>query len=116
VKEAVVKLRVDTSQLTFLVVAAGVPVRDFESGRAKIEDGQPLFSIRMVVMDPGSGEAEIINVKVPGEPVGLIPGQPVKLHELTAQPWNIGDKSGVAFRASGVEPATTRARNGAHTG
>ena len=61
------RLRVDTAQLTFLVVAAAAPVRDFESGRAKVEDGVPLFSVRLVAMDPGSGDAEIINVKVPGE-------------------------------------------------
>jgi len=47
------RLRVDTSALTLLVVAAAAPVRDFESGRAKIEDGQPLFSVRIVVMDRG---------------------------------------------------------------
>jgi hypothetical protein len=111
-----VRLRVDTSALTFLVVADAVPVRDFESGRAKVEDGQPLFSVRLVAMDPGSGDAEIINVKVPGEPVGLIPGQPIRLRELTAQPWSIGDKSGVAFRATAVEPAVVKARNGAQTG
>jgi hypothetical protein len=113
-----VKLRVDTAALTFLVVAAPVPVRDFESGRAKLEDGVPLFSVRVVAMDPGSGEAEIINVKVPGEPVGLVPGQPVVLRELTAQPWSIGDKSGVAFRAIGVEAVTAAAgaRNGAKAG
>ncbi len=100
------------------MVAAPQPVRDFESGRVKLEDGVPLFSVRVVVMDPGSGEAEIVNVKVPGEPVGLVPGQPVALRELTAQPWSIGDKSGVAFRAIGVEAVTAAAgaRNGAKAG
>jgi hypothetical protein len=43
--------------------------------------------------------------------VGLVPGQPVVLAELTAQPWSIGDKSGVAFRAVGIESAAGRARN-----
>ncbi len=110
-----VKLRVDTSELTFLLVAPAAPVRDFDSGRAKVEDGVPLFSVRLVAM--GAGEAEIINVKVPGEPVGLVPGQPVMLHELTAQPWSIGDKSGVAFRALGIEPAPAAGvRNGAKAG
>ncbi|MGH8902391.1 MAG: hypothetical protein ACRDYA_12105 [Egibacteraceae bacterium] len=95
-----------------------MPVRDFETQQVKLEDGVPLFSVRVVVMDPGSGEAEIVNVKVPGEPVGLVPGQPVALRELTAQPWSIGDKSGVAFRAIGVEAVTAAAgaRNGAKAG
>lgn len=105
------KLRVDTAELTFLLVAAPIPVRDFDTGRAKVEDGVPLFSVRLVAM--GVGEAEIINVKVPGEPVGLVPGQQVVLAELTAQPWSIGDKSGVAFRALGIESAAVRVRNGA---
>ena len=108
------KLRVDTSELTFLLVAGPVPVRDFETQQVKREDGVPLFSLRLVAM--GVGEAEIINVKVPGEPVGLIPGQPVVLHELTAQPWSIGDKSGVAFRAAGVESTAAGVRNGAKAG
>jgi len=42
-----------------------------------------------------------------------VPGQPVVLAELTAQPWSIGDKSGVAFRALGIESAAVRVRNGA---
>lgn len=106
------KLKIDTSDLTFLLVAQPQPVRDFESGRAKVEDGQPVFSVRVVAMDPGSGEAEIIAVKVPGEPVGLAPGAPVVVSELTAQPWSIGDKFGVAFRATAVDSATAKARNG----
>ncbi|MGH8887648.1 MAG: hypothetical protein ACRDYX_21255 [Egibacteraceae bacterium] len=112
------KLRVDTSELTFLVAAAPVPARGYESGRVKLEDGVALFSVRVVAMDPGSGDAEIVNVKVPGEPVGLAPGQPVALPELTAQPWSIGDKSGVAFRAVGVQPVTAAAgvRNGGKAG
>ena len=110
------KLRVDTAQLTFLTVAAPVPVRDYDTQQVKREDGVPLFSVRLVAMDPASGEADIINVKVPGEPVGLIPGQPVVLRELTAQPWTIGEKSGVAFRAIGVEPVPAGTRNGAKAG
>jgi hypothetical protein len=109
-----VKLRVDTSALTFLLVAPAVPVRDYETQQVKREDGVPLFSLRLVAM--GADEAEIITVKVPGEPVGLVPGQPVVLHELTAQPWSIGDKSGVAFRALGVESAAAGARNGTKAG
>ena len=105
------KLKIDTSDLTFLLVTTPAPVRDFDSGQAKREDGVPLFSVRLVAM--GSGEAEIINVKVPGEPVGLVPGQAVVLMELTAQPWSIGEKSGVAFRALGIESAAVRLRTGA---
>src|SRR3712207_7026583 len=45
------------------------------------------------------------SIKVPGQPVGLVPGSVVKVRELTAQPWSIGDKNGVAFRAAAVDSA-----------
>lgn len=38
-KEAVVKLRVDTSELTFLLVTGPVPVRDYEPSRSNERTG-----------------------------------------------------------------------------
>jgi hypothetical protein len=101
---------IDTSGLTFLMVGSPVPVRDFETGQAKGDkDGVPLFQVRLVAM--AAEEAEIIAVKVAGQPAGLVANQPVKVTELTAQPWSMGDRSGVAFRASRIESGVS-ARNG----
>jgi hypothetical protein len=97
------KLPIDTSGLTFLVVGSPRPVKDFETGLAKGDrDGVPLFAVRLVVL--GGEEAEVISVKVAGEPKGLVANAPVKVSELTAQPWSINEKSGVSFRATAIVP------------
>jgi hypothetical protein len=99
------KLPIDTSGLTFLMVGTPRPVKDFETGLAKGDkDGVPLFGVRLVAM--GGDDAEVITVKVAGEPKGLKPGAAVRVSELMAQPWSMGERSGVSFRASGVEPAS----------
>lgn len=104
------RMPIDTSGLTFLMVGSPLPVRDYETGQAKGDkDGVPLYQVRLVAMGPD--EAEVIAVKVAGQPTGLVSNQPVKVTELTAQPWNIGEKSGVAFRASRIEAAIPT-RNG----
>ena len=96
------KLPIDASGLQFLVVVAPVPVIDFESKRPKAdENGQPLFTVKLVAM--GDGDAEILPVKVPG--VGtLLPGTTVRVTNLFASPWSKGDRSGVSFRAGMFAP------------
>jgi hypothetical protein len=37
-------------------------------------------------------------------------GAPVKVTGLVAQPWTMADRSGVSFKAAGVEPAITQAK------
>ena len=58
----------------------------------------------------GEGEAEILAVKVPGQPSGLRQGHPVKVTGLVAQPWTMNDRAGVAFRAAQVEPVVAQAK------
>ena len=98
------KLPIDTSGITFL--AAGTPeaTLDFETKTAKVDDsGQTIFGVQIVALSEGG--AEVISVKVAGEPKGIAQGTAVKLVGLTAQPWSMGDRSGVAFRANRIEPA-----------
>ncbi|MGH9109461.1 MAG: hypothetical protein ACRDY3_08395 [Acidimicrobiales bacterium] len=98
------KLPIDTTGVTF--VAAGPPeaVIDFETKVAKVdESGQTIFAIQVAALTEGG--AEVMQVKVAGEPKGVTQGITLKLTGLTAQPWAMGDRSGIAFRASGVEPA-----------
>jgi hypothetical protein len=44
-------------------------------------------------------------VKIPGEPPELPQGTAVKVVGLVATPWAMGDRNGVAFRATRIEPA-----------
>ncbi len=95
------KLRVDVSEVTFLLVRDASPVVDFNTKQAKAdEDGVPLWEVQVVALMPG--EAEILKVRVPGRPEGLTVNGPVRLEGLTAQPWTMGDRHGVAFRAASV--------------
>ncbi|GAC1441347.1 MAG: hypothetical protein NVSMB55_08930 [Mycobacteriales bacterium] len=97
------RLPIDTSGLTLLVGMAPEPVVDFESRRPKAdENGEPLFQLQVVLL--GSEGAEVISVKVAGEPRGLTPGTPVKILGLFALPWSMGDRSGVSFKAARIEP------------
>jgi len=49
----------------------------------------------------------VFSVKVAGEPKGVSQGSALKVSGLTAQPWAMGERSGIAFRASRIEPAGT---------
>lgn len=98
------KLPIDTAGITF--IAAGPPeaVVDFETKAAKTdESGQPLFGLQVVALVDGG--ADVLSVKVVGEPKGVTQGSAVRLSGLTAQPWAMGDRSGVAFRAARIETA-----------
>ena len=103
------KLPIDASGLQFLVVVAPVPVIDFESKRPKVDDnGQALFTVKLVAM--GDGDAEILPVKVAGAGTP-VPGTAVRVTDLFASPWSKGDRSGVSFKAASVE-ALVGAANG----
>jgi hypothetical protein len=109
-KEAVMKLPVDTSAIAFLCALAPEPVVDFETKRPRAdENGEPLYLIQLLAM--GDDSADLLAVKVPGVPSQAIrQGHPVKVTGLVAQPWTMNDRSGVAFRAARVEPAIPAAK------
>src|SRR4029450_9315834 len=104
-KEANVKLPIETSAIAFLCAMPPEPVVDFETKRPRAdENGEPLYVIQLLAM--GEDSADLIAVKVPGVPsAGLRQGAPVKVTGLVAQPWTMADRSGVSFRAQRVEPA-----------
>ena len=95
------KLPIDTSGMTFMCAAPARPVTDFETGQPKADaNGELLFNLQVVALDEDG--AQIISVKVPGDPkVGQ--GAMLGLEGLVAMPWSMNDRSGVAFRATGVE-------------
>jgi hypothetical protein len=100
------KLPIDTAGITFLAAGSPEPALDYDTKTAKVdESGQTIFSLQVVALSDGG--AEVIAVKVAGEPKGVAQGAALKLVGLTAQPWSMGDRSGVAFRAARIEPAGT---------
>ena len=109
------RLPIDTTGITFLVATAPEPVRDFESKQQKTDEaGAPLFGVQLVAL--GGEGAEVISVKVAGEPAALTQGSPVRVTGLVATPWSMGDRAGVSFKASGMEPVTTADSAGSSAG
>jgi len=97
------KLPIDTTGMTFLAAGPAEPVVDFDTKQAKLDDnGEAIFALQLVVL--ANGGADVIGVKVTGEPKGLAQGTSVRVTGLVATPWSMGDRSGVAFRAARVEP------------
>jgi hypothetical protein len=104
------KLPVDTSAIAFLCALEPQPLLNFQSKEQRAdENGEPLYVVQLIAL--AEGEAEILAVKVPGQPSQAIrQGHPVKVHGLVAQPWSMNDRAGVAFRAARVEPVVTQAK------
>ena len=108
------RLPIDTSRLKFLVVAAAEPLRQFEEGkpreawapRTDAQTGEVLWRVQLVAL--GDGEAEIIRVAVPGDPK-VSQGEMVRVEGMTAQAWEMDGRSGMAFRATAVGSASSRA-------
>ena len=103
------RLPVDTSSIAFLCALEPQPVLAFDTKQQRAdENGEPLYVVQLIAL--AEGEAEILAVKVPGQPSGIRQGHPVKVHGLVAQPWSMNDRAGVAFRATRIEPAVTQAK------
>jgi hypothetical protein len=94
---------VDTNAMTLVAMAPPEPVVDFATRQPKADaSGQPLYSVQVAAMYEDQGE--ILAVKVAGQPTGIGPGQPVVVAGLVAQPWALGERSGVSYRAASIRP------------
>jgi hypothetical protein len=102
-KEAIVRLPVDTSAMVLVAMAAPEPVVDFTTRQPKADgNGQPLFTVQVAAMYGDQGE--VLAIKMAGEPAGIRPGMAVEIAGLVAQPWELGDRSGVSYRAAAIRP------------
>lgn len=100
---------IDTNRLTSLLcVSLPEPRADFTTGEAKTDrnTGLPEYVVGVLAKIPGDRRAFVLDVRVPGEPAGLIEGQPVQLHGLTGSTWSQNGRNGVSYRADEILPAT----------
>src|SRR5918995_2041765 len=66
-KEVAMKLPVDTSAIAFLCALEPHPVLAFDTKQPRAdENGEPLYVVQLIAL--AEGEAEILAVKVPGQP------------------------------------------------
>jgi hypothetical protein len=90
--------------MVLVAMAAPEPVVDFTTRQPKADaNGQPLFTVQVAAMYADQGE--VLAVKVAGEPAGITAGMAVEVAGLVAQPWELGDRSGISYRAASIRPA-----------
>ena len=101
---------VDVNRLTGFMCASVPQVRaDRVTGEIRTDrvTGQPQYEVFVLVAVEGEREPSVINVRVAGEPVGLVIGQPVRLFDLTERKWEMDGRSGVSYSASAVTAVAT---------
>jgi hypothetical protein len=98
-------LPVDSNKLLLLCGAPPEAVLDYESGaQKKNRDGEPLYRTEVIVM--GFGRPQVVGVRTPREPKGLVTGAPVAIPGFSMSPFTTRDGgTGVLYEASSVEPA-----------
>ena len=96
------KLPIDTGSVKFAAAGPAEPVLDYETRAPKLdENGTPLFNVPLFAA--GTGIKDSITVKVAGEPKGLSEFTMVKVTNLIATTWEVGNNHGVSFRADRIE-------------
>ncbi|MGH8997651.1 MAG: hypothetical protein ACRDYB_16775 [Acidimicrobiales bacterium] len=96
------RLPVDTSAVNFVTAGPAEPALDFDTKAQKTDDGQPVFNVHLFAL--GGGSRDVITVKLTGTPKGLGEFTPVRVSGLVATTWSMGERSGVSFKASSIEP------------
>ena len=102
------RLPIDTGSVKFAAAGMAEPVLDYETKAPKLdENGVALFNVPLFAA--GSGIKDTITVKVSGEPKGLTEFTLVKVTNLVASTWEVGNNHGVSFRADRIELVKTSA-------
>ena len=111
-KGMAMQFRVDTDGMTFIV--GGIRgVMDFET-KVQVLDkssGVPLFDVDVMAVLTGE-RPEQLTVRVVGQPSGIEIGTRVRFRDLSARTWEMGERHGVSFKASRVEPWTAGRSSG----
>lgn len=106
------RLPIDTQHLTFIAASAPEPVLDFDSKAPRTDtDGRQIFAVGVVAL--GSEGADVLSVKVAGQPRGITQGLPVRVSGLVGTTWQMGDRHGVSFRAEVIEAVTPQQKTSA---
>ena len=109
------KLRIETTGVTFLCTRISEQRTNFDTGAPRIEQGRPgqaLWLVQLIALDATGGE--VLAVTVVGEPKVTV-GQPVAVSGLVALPWSQDGRSGIAYRAETIaaaDPAAAAAKAG----
>ena len=106
---AVNAIPVDTTRMSVPIVVLAPEVKAHpETGEIKTDrDGNTQYRTAVSVSWLGRRLPEVIDVTTSVEPANIALGTPVKLVNLVARPWQMGDRSGISFSAEAVVPAVS---------
>lgn len=91
------RLPIDTRELRFVVAKPPEAVKAFGTDQIKTDrEGRPIYTVDVLAV--GNEKPEVLTIKLPG-PAEAQELEPVELVGLTAEYWEMGDRSGVSFRA-----------------
>ncbi|SRR5579871_3827744 len=95
-------------KLTTAICASVPQVRaDRLTGEIRTDrtSGLPQYEVFVLVSFVDEREPSVINVRVPGEPVGLEIGKPVRLFDLYERKWEVDGRSGENYTVSAITAA-----------
>jgi hypothetical protein len=96
------RLPIDTGSVKFAAAGPAEPVLDYETRAPKLDENDvALFAVPLFAL--GSGVRDNITVKVAGDVKGLGEFTLVKVTNLLATTWEVGNNHGVRFRADRIE-------------
>ena len=95
------KLRIDTTGVSFTCTRAPEQRLNFDTGRPRVDKatGVPLWLVQVMALDESGGD--VISVTVAGEPQ-VSAGRAVTVTGLVALPWSQDGRSGIAYRAEAI--------------
>jgi len=103
-----VRLPIRTDDLEFIVATPPKPVPAFGEAPAHMSrDRDDCTIYAFNVLATSGTDADVLSVQVAGQ-IDFAVGEAVRLRVLTAECWDMEGRSGVAFRAEGVERVTGR--------
>jgi hypothetical protein len=97
------RLPISTDELQFIVATPPKPVPVFGGAQGQVRqdrDGRPIYAFN--VLATTGVDADVLSVKVAGAIEAAV-GESVRLRALTAEYWEMEGRSGVSFRAEGVD-------------
>ena len=69
------------------------------------DSGQPVYTVGVKIRVEGETKADIIDVQVTGEPVGIDEDDPLIIEGLAARYWEREGRGGVTYRADSIRKA-----------
>jgi hypothetical protein len=93
------------SGFTCSLLPAPYTDRDTGEPRTDRDSGLPLYQVGVTVRLVDAREVETWTIQVPGEPVGLVADEKVRVYDLAVAYWSREGRSGLTYRASAITAA-----------